>query len=410
MINLRGIRYPVEAALLLALCFFLPLLEAPKSLLWLAYAAAWLANRARARDFGGRWNLWDTLIAVWISSGFVVAAFAGLEGEEWRGAGDLLRYGSLLWMVKRSRYDHRQVRWILGTLVASAVIAITVGYVWIWRGTAEHGYLQLHSVGHVNHTAIYIAIILGVCAAWIFSRWRSWRAGTRAVGLAVTALVLVSLVVTASRGAIVAGLALLPLLAAAWWPRSRAPLAISAGVVAIVVSVAVLGGADAVQKYWDNVRAGSVLSFRDALGRTALAAWEQHPWFGVGMDNFGRITPEQVRAWDAAAGRPHDPQRYFFSSHAHNLYANTLAERGALGFGVLAAVLIAWAVFLARHRPGRKDPDEAWLVWGCALAAWIVTTLAGLVNTTLHHENGMLAVLLLGLWLSRLKMSAANES
>jgi O-antigen ligase len=199
------------------------------------------------------------------------------------------------------------------------------------------------------------------------------------------------------------------LLAIAWWPRSRVPLGISAGVVAIVVGVAVLGGADAVQKYWDNVRAGNVLSYRDALGRVALAAWEQHPWFGVGMDNFGRITPEQVRAWNAAAGRPHDPARYFFSSHAHNLYANTLAERGAVGFAVLAAVLIAWAVSLARYRPGRDSPDEEWRVWGCALAAWIVSTLAGLVNTTLHHENGMIAVLLLGLWLSRFPASRAND-
>jgi O-antigen ligase len=173
-------------------------------------------------------------------------------------------------------------------------------------------------------------------------------------------------------------------------------------VVAVVVGAAALTGAEAVQKYWDNLKAGNLLSYRDALARVALAAWEQHPWFGVGMDNFGSITPERVRAWDAAAGRPHDPERYYFSSHAHNLYANTLAERGAVGFAVLAAVLIAWAASLARYRPGRNDPDEAWLVWGCALAAWIVSSLAGLVNTTLHHENGMLAALLLGLWLSGL--------
>jgi hypothetical protein len=30
------------------------------------------------------------------------------------------------------------------------------------------------------------------------------------------------------------------------------------------------------------------------------------------------------------------------------------------------------------------------------------------VNTTLHHENGMLAALLLGLWLSRLRMRHAS--
>jgi hypothetical protein len=42
------------------------------------------------------------------------------------------------------------------------------------------------------------------------------------------------------------------------------------------------------------------------------------------------------------------------------------------------------------------------LLWGCSASAWFVTTAVGLVNTTLHHEHGMLAVILLGLWLSRL--------
>src|SRR5688572_2230080 len=102
---MKEFRYPAESALLLALCFFLPLLEAPKSLLWLAYAATWVVNRFRARNFGGPWDLWDSLIAVWMASGFVVAAFAGLDGGQWRGAGDLLRYGSLLWLVKRAGYD-----------------------------------------------------------------------------------------------------------------------------------------------------------------------------------------------------------------------------------------------------------------------------------------------------------------
>jgi len=41
-------------------------------------------------------------------------------------------------------------------------------------------------------------------------------------------------------------------------------------------------------------------------------------------------------------------------------------------------------------------------LWGSAAAAFMVTAAAGLVNTTLHHEHGILAALLLGLWLSQL--------
>src|SRR5262249_17938778 len=73
-----------EQAALVGLAFFLPLYEAPKNILWLAFVVLWLVNRVRTRDFGGPWDRWDTLIAVWIVSGFASAAFAGLPGDVWR--------------------------------------------------------------------------------------------------------------------------------------------------------------------------------------------------------------------------------------------------------------------------------------------------------------------------------------
>jgi O-antigen ligase len=400
--RLKAARYPLETGLLLALCFFLPLYEAPKNVFWVAYVAIWMVNRARTRDFGGPWDLWDSLIAAWIASGFVVAAFAGLEGTQWRGAADLLRYGSVLWLVKRAGYDRSQVRSVLGMLVASTVVGLAIGHFQLLRGSAKFGTLELHSVGHVNHTAIYLAIMLGVCAAWLFSRWGAWRGRIRALAVAVTALILLSLIVTASRGAIGVGLVLLPLLAAAWWPRSRMPVAVSALVVALVAGAVVVGGAEVMRKHAKDVQEDNVLSFRDGIWRMALAAWARYPWFGVGMDNYSMITPERVSAWDAQLGRTTDPKRYFYISHGHSLYANTLAERGAVGGAVLAAVLIAWLACLLRYRPRAADPDEEWLLWGCSASAWFVTIGVGLVNTTLHHEHGMLAVILLGLWLSRL--------
>jgi O-antigen ligase len=400
-------RYPVETALLLALCFSLPLLEAPKSIIWLAYGLTWLVNRVRERNFGGPWDGWDSLIAVWIVSGFVGAAFAGLKGGEWSGAGDLLRYASVLWMVKRSGYGVRETRWMLGTLVTSAVIGLAIAHGRLLGGQAN--VLELHSVGHVNHTAIYLAIMLGVCVAWIFARWHAWRVGLRAFALAVAALVMASLVITASRGALGVALLLLPLLALAWWPRSRIPLGIAIAVVLAVMVAAVAGGATVVKKHWDNVEAENVLSYRDGIWRAALAAWERHPWFGLGLDNYKRITPERLRAWDQAAGRPHDPERYFLTSHGHSVYATALAERGVVGTGVLLAVIAAWAYSLIRYRPRRADPDEHWLVWGCATSAWLVTVVAGIVNTTLHHEHGLLAALLLGLWLLRRTEARKSE-
>jgi len=313
-------------------------------------------------------------------------------------------------MVKRARYDERERRWILGSLVVSTLVGLAFGYRDLWRGTAPSGTLELHSVGHVNHTAIYLAIMLGVCAAWIFARWRSWSTTARLLSLAVTCTILVSLVVTASRGAIGIALVMLPVLAAAWWPRSRVPLTISVAVVATVVVLAIAGGAQVVRKQLQNVQDENVLSFRDGVWRAAIATWQRYPWFGVGMDNYSLATTERLRAWDAEAGRPYDPKRYYYISHGHSLYFNTLAERGLFGSAILAIVLGAWAFCLVRRRPRANDPDDDWIAWGGAAAAWMVTVGAGTVNTTLHHEHALLAALLLGLFLSRLRQPAVSES
>jgi len=408
--ELKKVRFPIETGLLIAFCVFLPLFEAPKNFAWLGYVAAWLLNRTRARDFGGRWNLWDTLFALWIASGYLVAAFSGLKGSELGGAHELARYALLGWMVKRGGYSGKEVRWMLGALVASTVAGLAYGYWRLWSGAGRSGTLQLHSVGHVNHTAIYLAIMLGVCASWLFARWRAWPAGRRATALAVCALVLVSLVVTASRGAISVGLAMVAVIAAAWWPRWRAPLVASLAAIALVVAALVQFNAEVIRKQEDNVAAQNVLSHRGGIWRMALAAWERYPWFGVGIDNYSLISHELVRTWRSEAGKDYDPARYVRFPHAHNLFVNALAERGAVGFAALAAVLFAWLAALVRERPRPQDGDPAWLAWGGAASAWIVTVMAGMVNTTLHHEHGLLAALLLGLWLSTLPIRCARRA
>jgi O-antigen ligase len=372
----------LEIGLLLALCIFLPLYEAPKNLAWLAYALVWLANRVRGRDFGGRWDLWDTLILAWLASGFIVAPFAALHGNEWRAPFDIVRNAGVLWMVKRSRLTERETRALLAALVVSVLAGLAMAYAQLWSGAT--GRLELNSVGHVNHTAIYLAIMLGLCAAWLFVGRQRIVAG------AGTLLLLVSLFVAASRSGVLAGLLTLAVLALAWWPRSRLPAALVAAVLVATGLLGVLGGAEVFEKHAESVQAGRALNFREQAWNLAASTWQQHPWFGVGMDNFAlasrELETEQLRD---------------LMPHAHNLYLNTLAERGMVGAAPLAAVLAVWGLWLFRRRPRVADAGQDWLLWGAAAAAWVVTVVVGTVNTTLHHEHGLLAALLLGLWLPR---------
>jgi O-antigen ligase len=370
----------VEIGFLLALCVFLPLYEAPKNIAWAGCVIVWLANRVRARDFGGRWDLWDTLIALWLVSGFVIAPFAALHGGEWRAALDIVRNGAVLWMLKRSRLNERELRAVLGALIASTVIGLVMGLAQLWSGTT--GRLELNSVGHVNHTVIYLAIMLGVCASWLYLGRQFPLAG------AISLFMLVAIFVAASRSGVGAAVITIAALALFWWPRARFPAVIAAAVIVAASVLGAVGGAEVFEKQAEAVQAGRVLNLREEAWKLALATWRAHPWFGVGMDNFGlasrELPTEQLRN---------------LMPHAHNLYLNTLAERGLVGAAPVFLLLALWGWWLLRRRPRRDEADEVWLAWGAATSAWLVTIVVGMVNTTFHHEHGLLAALLLGLWL-----------
>jgi O-antigen ligase len=385
-------RIPLDAGLLIALCAVLPLLEAPKHLLWLAYLAAWLVNRIRARDFGGPWDTWDTLIAAWIGSGLLVAIFAALPRGEWRGFGDLLHYTTLLWTLKRARYPARHVVLALAALVASTVAGLLYSHYQLWI-TREINYPDLHSVGHQNHSAIYLAIVLGLALAWLFCRWRAWSAAARIGWILILSLMVVSLVLMASRAAFAVALVLMVALAAAFWPRWRMPLFGMLMAVAVIGVAAVFGGGELMKKHERNLLGGVVFAFRDVIWDKSLETLRRYPWFGVGMDNFGMI------GWKDAEDAKRIP--HGFPPHGHSLIFNTLAERGIVGSAALAAVLLAWFLSLVRARPRPEDDDLDWLLWCGAFSAWFVTVGVGVLNTTLHNEHGMLSTLLLGLWLAR---------
>jgi O-antigen ligase len=388
-----------EFWILAGLLFTLPLFEAPKNILWVLYVLVWLGNRARSRDFGGRWDIWDTLIAAWIASAALSAAFAGLHHKEWNGALDLLRYGSMLWLLKRSRFDDHELAVLWGALAVGAVAALAHGY-WRLEVTGQRRFLELKSVGHVNHSAIYLAILLGATVSVVAAYWRRLGPSGRAGAAVLLALFAVSLFEMKSRTAIGVALALVVLLGVAWWPRARTVAIFTLLAVAAAVVVAVGARVEVVKKHEDRTAEGNVLAYRAQIWNTARAAWLRFPLFGVGMDNYSAIEPDAVRQWRAEAGKPFDDKTFVVKSgHGHSLYYNTLAERGTVGFAALAAVLLAWAWRLARRYPGRAGGDRIWALWGGALSAWFVTVLAGVGNTTLHSEHALLSVILFGLWL-----------
>lgn len=397
-----GHLFQFETLALCAFAFVLPQFEVPKNILWLVYVLLWFTNRARTRDFGGPWDHWDSLIALWIASGYAAAAFAGLHDSELKSAFDIARYGAVLWMMRRSGYGEGTLRLLLACIVFGTLAALLRGYyevLFVPRADLQPRYLGLNSVGHVNHSAIYLAIVFGASVAWVRAAWQGDALSRRMLGFAVCVVFFVSIVVMQSRATVGASLLVAIVLLAAYSLRSgKRAWGILAGAI-LVVAALLAAKPEVVEKNALRMKEHNMLAFRDNIWRTGIEAWRRYPVFGVGMGNYGRISHVLLERWSTERNESFDRSRLMPQAHAHNIFVNTLAERGAVGLLVLLAALAAWIGSL-RPMPNAGDGVVRWAYWGGALGAWLVAVGVGLVNTTLHHEHALVSVLLLGGWLA----------
>jgi O-antigen ligase len=392
----------LEFVFLSLLILFLPSLEGPKNLFWGLFIITSLIRQYSESNLF-KWRFWDYVFLAWISSGVLVAIFAGLPGYgEWSGANDLFRYASIAWLVYRNNYSERHIKILLITIVASALVALPWSY-WTHFISGTKKYLELKSVGHVNHSSIYLAIIFGLTLSGLLSTKNELKKSLK-VFLAVSSFVfLVTVVIAASRaslGAITALILILPL----FYYKSNPKLSL----IVIVASLIGLISASAIKptvilRLVDIFISDNPLSYRDIIWKAGLEGWQQFPVFGVGINNYKQINESVLQQWHNIAGTNFDVSLYAFVGHGHSLYMTGLAERGLVGLGTLLMVLLIWIFMLIKLRPKTHHSSSYLWSWGAALSAWLVTTGVGLVNTTLHHEHGILACLCLGLWLNSTK-------
>ncbi len=446
----------VELAVLCALLFFVPLFEVPKQLLWLAWVIVWLAARGPRALFAPPRSALEWAMCAVAASALAAGLFSGHWGRSIVEAGDPVRVVSIAWLIARGGYRPRHMAAALRAALAGTVVALVWAAFTLLR--SDHpSYLELHSVGHVNHTAIYLAIALSAAIGLALAEWRGHRALRGALGVSALLLCL-ALFVAASRAALGAASAFL--VALAWAAPSGTAATPAASrerwTFRVVIGAMLLGaalvyivlqqvgtrplqpaGEGVVERFQSRPEGAGMLSYRDGLWRVAVLGFVSHPVFGIGNDRFGTLSaktlcpgadvsvPPDRRAVDsrpsadealAPGGQgvrvldPCDATQLHFAPHAHSLYANALAERGAFGFLAVVGLLGAWAWLLVKAIDRCRGDDLLAGLWCASLGGWFVTALAGLLNTTLHHEHGMLAMVTLGALVSALGSTRAKRS
>ena len=304
-------------------------------------AGVWLLKRGyRAaptllRRSAIRW--WLVLLALTTVSAL---GHGASKSELWGLTGAFLYFAVFALALDLFDRDARARRHVLiaAALTAGGVAALGLVERLVFPGTPfyyKDGVMVAHysfgsTIGHTNFFAAYLALVLGPLAALVCLRVTRQRAPLRPWLITSGAVMVLTLVLARSIGALagVAVAALVVLAVGLTRVRSRAiraalvVVAIFAVVVTAAIAAAKLGGNDA------------SITVRAATLRIGLAAMQERPWLGFGANGFPHESARIERALFGHELLELHPANQPFS--AHDAYMNVAVERGV---GALIAFL-----------------------------------------------------------------------
>lgn len=271
------------------------------------------------------------------------------------------------------------------TLYAAREASLGRYAIWGWKNTLIFGRPSGTFV-NPNHFAHHAAIALPACLFLCAAAWR--RAGaprmllrhqiarlveTRmplfAFGGLAAAACMVSIVMSQSRGAmlaVIAGLAATAALASTSRGAMLRAMLIAIAVGSLFVAVIlVFGLSDAANRL---LGAGMSSPGRVSAIITACRLWRQFPLFGCGLGTFENIAL-MVQPGDVAT----------IANHAHNDYLEIAATAGIIGFAVSVIPLIAGYIALARITFNPATVDQSW-----SRRAFQIAALASLSTSMAH--------------------------
>jgi O-antigen ligase len=320
-------------------------------------AASWLLRALRERRRPTlRANAIDVGVVVMLAAAMLSTLQASEAVPAWREL-RLVIVGpaALYFLLRVMRANDETRRWVIGAFVAGATAIALIGLLNYVRGdrfVAEFGLPRIKSIyGSANNDALYLARALPFAAAALaFAAVKRWQ---RALLAVVCVVLLAALALTQSRGALLLGLptaAVAMMIAAGgrWRAAGIAVAAVAALGLATLVSgiAAPLVEGTRLATAFDLTRGTGF--FRLNLWQSAWRMFVEHPWLGVGPDNF-LYAYRSFYILPAAWQEPN-------LSHPHNFALDWLTRLGVVG-GAAGAALIggfAWRARRALRQPGLR--------------------------------------------------------
>ena len=246
--------------------------------------------------------------------------------------------------------------------------------------------LELKSIGHVNHSAIFMLLVF--CVALI-SMADFKKLYEKYISIVVSTTCVFGIMIAGSR----ATMYLLPVIVFVilfyQYLNKQTNLKTSLGIVILFIAIAISYTYLSTSIMHDGRIYGQLTKgitgseTRYPIFASAFYTWLEHPFFGIGSGEFKII----------------DITKYFPDnvevnvSHAHNTFLTFLTEKGIIA--LLAYLVFQLSLFIKFIKNFRQNS-----IVFLALLMLVFQNVISLVNTTFHHENALLMLLFWGLALS----------
>jgi O-antigen ligase len=381
---------------------FLPSIEAPKNIFLVSYLITALYRQSQLPTL--KWSIWDWVFLSLIFSSFLSALFPGIAGgSEWKGFRGTLLWITLGWTLFRSDYNENEKKY----LFIFAILMTLPPLIW---GLAETLFLhtkdalQLHSVGHVNHSAIYLCMMAGASLAFLFSQFQTLKKKYMFLLTLLSIFLLSAVVISQSRGAF--GVVFLATFAIILLSKLSVKIKMIclALLSALLITIIFIKPLPVIEKHIANQKNHDVLASRDKLWHTAFEIVRINPFLGIGGGNWSLVDTDQIKSSVESRGEIFYAEDYFLEAgHPHNIYLANLVDRGFLGLITFLSFMAIWLISLIKSYKKYNQDSKAMLFIMGSFSAWATIFGIGFVNTTFHHENALLALFFLSLHLNYLR-------
>lgn len=394
-----------EYLLLCGLALCLPILETPKNLIVFLLLVVWIARFFIRRDHAlSRPDIVGISLLFMLASSLVSTVVNWPLVNGLKGFQHTLMQVLVFWILYRALLSSRQqlrIVWLIA-------LGVMIGLAWKIMEYAQgrHEYLSLPSVGGVIESATYIGIALAVTFSVAWARptgivaVRGMPAGT--LWWVAAAVMLVGLVLTGNRGAILAVLAAFGVYALVIGKRSIW-LAIAAVIAAMILATMTL------PNWFQQDRWLAKVQEMISTGQLVPADQERIDHWRVGIARVAQgdalifgIGPHNTITIDYSK-MEFDPQLMPITSlpgsigilHTHNMFLTKLVEEGVVG---LLAMLLFFGVVITRLVwDYRKSEWRNWS-WMAAAGGFTVALVSGQVGPRWHQEHALLVMMVLGIY------------